>query len=171
MKHDYINTGILRLTDFQVPPPERRRAGRVIMIECVQNIPCNPCSTICPQGAITIEGDITNIPVVDFSKCNGCGLCVANCPGLAIFMVDESIGDNSAEVGIPYEFSPFPEKGEIVSVYDRSGKIICDGEIVRVRNPKSYNKTAVIYFRVPIQFSLDARFIKRKADKAKTPIH
>jgi len=161
MSH-YLQNGILELTDLTIPSTERRKKGRVIIIECVQHIPCDPCANICPKGAITIEGEITNIPQVDFDKCNGCGLCLANCPGLAIFSVDESLPNNEAEVGIPYEFRPLPEVGEVVDVINRSGQIIGNGKVLKVRNPKSYDRTPVIYLSVPQELSLEVRFLKRK---------
>lgn len=37
-----------------VPSEERMRQGRVAVIECVQEIPCNPCSFSCKFNAITI---------------------------------------------------------------------------------------------------------------------
>lgn len=56
------------------------------IIECYENIACNPCSTSCPFEAITIGKDINNLPVVDFNKCTGCGICAYSCPGLAIMI-------------------------------------------------------------------------------------
>ena len=56
------------------------------IIECYQEIPCNPCSTSCPVGAITIGEDINQIPIIDFDRCTGCGMCVYSCPGLAIMV-------------------------------------------------------------------------------------
>ncbi len=163
MSH-FLNDGILEQTDFAIPSKERRKKGRVIIIECVQKIPCNPCSTICPKGAITIEGNITNIPRVDFDKCNGCGLCIANCPGLAIFSVDESLDNDMAEVGIPFEFKPLPEAGEKVNLLNRSGEIIGIGQVNKVRNPKAYDRTPVIYLLVPRKLSLDVRFFRKRKE-------
>ena len=37
-----------------MPSEERMRQGRVAVIECVQEIPCNPCSFSCKFNAITI---------------------------------------------------------------------------------------------------------------------
>ena len=44
------------------PPEERMAKGRVAVIECVQEIPCNPCENACRLGAITIGEQITNLP-------------------------------------------------------------------------------------------------------------
>ncbi len=158
---DYIKTGILDLENIVIPPEDRRKKGRVIMIECVQKIPCNPCSEVCPRQAITIEGEIINIPKVDFDKCNGCGICIANCPGLAIFSVDESMGDEWAEVGIPYEFKPLPEISENVDLVNRAGNVIGRGTVKKVINPKSFDRTAVVYLKVPKSLSLEVRFFKK----------
>lgn len=158
----YLVDGILALDDFRKPTRERLQKGRVAIIECVQHIPCNPCVDICAQQAIKIEGNITNLPVVDFEKCNGCTLCVANCPGLAIFTVTESVTEDTAEIGIPYEFLPLPEKGELVDGLDRQGKVVCEGRVRQVRNPKAFDRTPIVFLSVPKEFSMIVRFFKRK---------
>ena len=71
-----------------LPLAERLQQGPVAVIECFQGIPCNPCADACPRGAITMLGSISELPDFDEAKCNGCGICVTSCPGLAIFIVD-----------------------------------------------------------------------------------
>lgn len=43
---------------------------------------CGICYSICPVNAITIEGKIDKIPVVN-DRCNNCGLCLKVCPGIS----------------------------------------------------------------------------------------
>lgn len=75
------------------PGIEALSQKKCVVIECSQNIPCNPCEAACPHHAITVGEPITNLPIVDQEKCIGCGLCVAKCPGQAIFLVDLSKAD------------------------------------------------------------------------------
>jgi Fe-S-cluster-containing hydrogenase component 2 len=158
----YLKDGILELNEILLPDAIRLQHGRVAIIECVQHIPCNPCVDICPRHAITIAGNITNPPVIDFEKCNGCGLCVANCPGLAIFTVDETAAPDLAEIGIPYEFRPLPQVGHVVAALDRAGRVVCDAEVRRVLNPKAYDRTPVVFLLVPKKYSMIARFFTFK---------
>jgi len=116
------------------------------VIECPQPIPCNPCETSCPTGAINVGGNINGIPHIDYEKCIGCGICVTKCPGLAIFMIQEK-SDHSI-VGIPYELLPIPSKGDKVDLLDRNGKYVSDGEVDHVMlNNKG--KTHVVFLKVP----------------------
>ena len=77
------------------------------VFHCVQEIPCNPCSTVCPKDLIFIdESDIRNIPHFDEDRaddCIACGRCVAVCPGLAITLVDYRKKSESAMVSLPFE--------------------------------------------------------------------
>lgn len=57
----------------------------VAIIECPQEIPCNPCVAACKTGAIT-KASLNACPRIDPEKCVGCKLCVAACSGQAIFL-------------------------------------------------------------------------------------
>ncbi|WP_422446812.1 4Fe-4S binding protein [Thermoanaerobacterium sp. DL9XJH110] len=149
----------------RMPPAERRKKGPVVMIECFQRIPCNPCFTACKRGAIQEFKDINDTPTVDYDKCNGCGLCISKCPGLAIFVIDETYSENEATVSLPFEFLPLPLEGEEVDLLDRSGKKVGRGKVLKVRNGKYEDKTPVITVTVPKELSMVVRNIKVGGDE------
>lgn len=149
-----------------IPSHQRLSQGPCVVIECAQPIPCNPCVKACPSGAITIEGGITNLPVLASDKCSGCGVCIACCPGLAIFLVDATYGKGMARISIPYEFLPIPQKRSKIAVLGRGGEELCESEVVSVRNPKEYDHTAVISFLVPKKYAMAARHIKPKESES-----
>lgn len=157
----YLETGVLKIDDIKVPSEERFKKGGVAVIECVQQIPCNPCVESCPQGAITIEGSINNQPQIDFELCNGCGMCIANCPGLAIFLINMAYDENKATVGLPYEFLPLPEKNEKVNLLNRAGEICGKGEVVKIRNAKIQDRTPIVIISMEKEKAMDVRFFRR----------
>jgi Fe-S-cluster-containing hydrogenase component 2/bacterioferritin-associated ferredoxin len=121
---------------------------KCVVVECSQNIPCNPCESACPHDAIIVGEPITNLPVVDKEKCIGCGLCVAKCPGQAIFLVDRTSPDHDT-VTMPYEYYPLPKKDQEVYCLNRSGEFLTMGTVVRVVMSKVNDRTAVIEVKVP----------------------
>lgn len=144
------------------PGFSHKRAGVHPVMECTQNIPCNPCQDACPNGCIKIGSKITSLPaVVPGASCIGCGMCVASCSGQAIFLVDEDCGDGSATVTIPYEFLPLPQKGERGSALGRDGMKVCDAEVVGIRSAMAYDKTNLLTIRVPKEYAMRARFFCR----------
>lgn len=142
------------------PPGERRRKGPCAMVECFQRIPCDPCAYSCRFGAFKEFEDINDLPAVDWDKCTGCGLCVAACPGLAIFVIDESIGDDKCRIAMPYEFSPLPEAGQEVSLLDREGLAVGRGAVRRVAAGRKPQGTAVVWVDAPHELSLIARGLR-----------
>jgi Fe-S-cluster-containing hydrogenase component 2 len=162
-----IETGhvtIEELKTFKLFPSDDRFAkGPVAVVECIQEIPCNPCEAACPVGAIKVGEPITALPIVDSVACTGCGICVAQCPGLGIFLVDKTYSDKEATVAFPYEYLPLPEAGAAVKAVNRAGEVVCDAKVVKVMNPKSFNRTPVVTIAVPKELSDDVRSIKRIA--------
>ncbi|MEO0081439.1 MAG: 4Fe-4S binding protein [candidate division WOR-3 bacterium] len=149
----YQRTGVLTAFELtrlaQMPSPERLNKGPVVVVECVERIPCNPCADACPRKAITIEGNLTELPKVDQEKCNGCMMCVARCPGLAIFVVDCTYSKAEATVALPYELLPRPEKGQKVAALDRTGRRVATGTVVRVLDSPATDRCAVVVVAVP----------------------
>jgi Fe-S-cluster-containing hydrogenase component 2 len=157
-----INTGIPTKEDLAAVTPsgERFAKGPVAIVECFQEIPCNPCVDACKRNAILPLKDINDIPKVDFENCNGCGLCIAQCPGLAIFVVDKTYSDTHAVVRLPYEFVPVPEQGHFVCGMDRAGKEHGCFEVVKVIPGAAKNKTITIWLAVPKELAMEIRSIK-----------
>lgn len=155
-------TGIISEEELNkiLPDEERRKKGPFAVVECVEEIPCDPCTAACPFGAIPPFDNVNEVPSVDFDKCNGCGICIALCPGVAIFVVDETYTADKALLKLPYEFVPLPGKGEMVGCLDRSGGEICKGIVVRVQ--KHPSKTNIIWLEIPLDFSQKVRNIKLK---------
>ena len=50
----YEKTGVLSIRNLRLPTDDQLKKG-VAIIECVQEIPCNPCIAICPVNAISME--------------------------------------------------------------------------------------------------------------------
>lgn len=106
--------------------------------------------------------DINDRPEIDHERCNGCALCVANCPGLAIFVVDESYRPGSALVKLPFELHPLPARAASVDLLNRAGAVIGEGKVVMVQNPKAFDRTAVIHVEVPQGLAQEVRNIRLK---------
>jgi Pyruvate/2-oxoacid:ferredoxin oxidoreductase delta subunit len=138
------------------------RGRRLAVVECGHEIPCDPCQTACPTGAIAVGDDITALPVLDPERCDGCGTCQPVCPGLAIFLVDMTRGDGCAELWLPHEFLPLPEKGETVLLRDRGGSIVGEGEVRRVRHGARLDRTTIVHVLVPEDLAMVVRGIEVK---------
>lgn len=147
------NEDILKVT----PSLERLSKGPVAVIECFQRIPCNPCYTKCPSGAIAKMEDINEIPMIDYEKCNGCGICAMACPGLAIFIVDCSYPGDKAVVKVPYEFLPLPREGVTVIALNREGQVVGDARIIKVVGSKNSNKTSLVWLEVNKDMAMEVR--------------
>lgn len=160
-----INTGYLEYEELKsiqkLPDEDRYAKGPVAIIECVQEIPCNPCEAACSFGAIEIGEPITNLPTLISEKCVGCGMCVARCPGLAIVVVDKTYSETTATVAFPFEYYPTPEVGEERDAMNRKGEVLCKGKIVKVVNPKSYDHTPVVTVEIPKQYADEIRTVAR----------
>lgn len=159
-----LQKGYMDSEEMETYPGVIRKAGVHPVIECSQNIPCDPCQEACPFGCIKVGERITDLPAVtEESVCRNCGACVAACPGQAIFLVDEDVDGKNGTVSIPYEFLPLPEAGDKGVALDRSGAVVCEAEVVKVHSTGSFDKTAVLTMKVPKEYAMTARFFRKEA--------
>lgn len=158
------SSGIPELADVAavLPGQARLAAGPVAIIECFQEIPCDPCSAACPQGAIRPFARVCDLPEMDHGLCNGCGVCVARCPGLAIFVIDLSGDGPTGTVQMPYEYLPLPQAGDEVWALDRHGAVLGPAKVVSSRRPRAFDRTALITLELPRPQVMAARDLRPK---------
>lgn len=166
MKEGVKYTGVPAIAELAATPglvsEARFEEGPVAVIECVQEIPCNPCEKACPFGAITVGQPITNLPAIDEKKCTGCGVCLYQCPGLAIFRVHKNYTESTAMVEFPFEYLPTPKEGMTVRCGGRDGQFLTEGTVIKARKTKQSDGTTIVSVEVPKEYYMDVRTICRK---------
>jgi len=154
----------------QVPEGEE---GVMPVIHCVQEIPCNPCATVCPTDSIVIHGDpIMGNPRYE-GTCSGCTKCVLICPGLAITMVDFRKDKENPTVTVPYEvFNYRVRKDEPIEAVDIEGRPLGRYTVVSVVENKS-GRTQLVRIKVPkalakkvVSFRIQADWVSKPQDFA-----
>lgn len=128
-----------------------REEGVFPIFHCYQEVPCNPCTSVCPVGAVkTREDKITGLPyLVDMDACTGCASCLAVCPGLSVTMVDFREDPSHPFVTLPYEV--WREKvaiGQIVPVTDLDGAILGYFPVEKVSSRRKYPGTLLVRLKV-----------------------
>lgn len=169
MDESFYNRGYLKTDELGdvpgIPCKGRIPEKKCAVIECPQEIPCDPCQSVCPFHAISLsDARMTSLPCIRPEDCSGCGNCVTACPGMAIFVVDPCYADGLCEVQMSYEFLPVPQKGERITVCDRAGEPLCEGEITTVRRAERFDHTLLVGISCPLEYAMTARAFQRKGD-------
>ena len=157
------------LHEIKAPPAG---LSRFPVIRCLQEIPCDPCTKVCPKKAIFISGDsIMGVP--EFRRtCLGCARCVAGCPGLAIVMVELDYDPKRklALLTVPFEFSEeaIPD-GKEVETMDSEGKIVGRGRVVAVKSNPTQNKCRLVLLEVPYADALSVAGIRIQEEEYPCP--
>ncbi len=127
--------------------------GVTPVIHCTQEIPCNPCASLCPNGMIFIDQrDIRSVPLYLGNNycCQYCEKCVAGCPGLAITLVDYRANRDYPIVAIPYEFTRENLKArDIVTALNTEGESLGDFEVRGVHAIKDNDRTLIVEIQAP----------------------
>ncbi len=157
-----LKTGVPDKEDLKkvLPSEERIKKGPFAVIECFQEIPCDACLVACKKGAILEFTNINQIPKIDYEKCNGCGLCVIKCPGLAIFVLDYTFSEKEGVLKLAYEFLPLPEKEEEVILLNREGVEVGKGKVVKVQKIKGEETTPLVWISMPKELLMEVRHFK-----------
>jgi len=127
--------------------------GVIPVFHCTQEIPCNPCSTLCPHGLIFIDSkDIRQVPVFlgNGYCCEVCEQCVVGCPGLAISLVDYRKDPYHPIISIPFEFDKEPVQYlDKVTAMDTEGNAIGEFEVLSIHKTKESDRTSVVQIEAP----------------------
>jgi sarcosine oxidase subunit alpha len=145
---------------FERERPELTQSFRPIF-HCMQEIPCNPCTTVCRFDSIKLVGDtgtILDLPHFE-GRCIGCGLCAAVCPGLAISLARRSEKPGYAEVVLPHEFQHSYSSGDRITICDIDGQVLGEGEVLKTQY-FSKHQTQLVTVEVPVEWGTAAAGIR-----------
>lgn len=139
-----------------------KKDGIYPVFYCNQEIPCNPCTSVCDQKQIeTVDDLITQLPYFKGDQdCIGCGKCVAVCPGLAVVLLDYRKDKNNPFVTFPLELSDKKlEKGQKINVVSNQ-EDLGEFEVYRSRLLQEFPKTQLITVKLPSEIAQKAVGIK-----------
>jgi len=128
------------------------------VMHCRQEIPCDPCASVCPKNLIQIDPEnIRGLPEfcsLDGQNCIACERCVAVCPGLAITLVDFRKDLENPTVSIPLEFSQeFIKIGDKVPVTDVEGNVLANVPVTHIREMRQFSHTLIIRVKAPSEIA------------------
>ena len=148
------------------------------VIHCLQEIPCNPCTTVCPTNSINTEdGSLMALPLYE-GKCIGCGKCVLICPGLAITLVDYRKDKDFPTLTMPYEITNHEIKvGDQIRLVDIDGNYLASVSVTAVVANKT-SHTSLVKASVPasiarkaVSFIVQDEEVSRPLDESIIPEH
>jgi len=160
-------------TPERTPEPE---AGVFPVIHCNQEIPCDPCTAVCPNALIEMDRtDIRLLPSFVTEKggkgCTGCERCVAICPGLAITLVDYRKDAEFPTVAVPFEFlKDTLAAGDHVVVEDTDGNPLGRVEVGAVMVLKANDRTVIVKVRAPRAFAKKIAGIRIQPPETSDPL-
>ncbi|NLO12051.1 MAG: FAD-dependent oxidoreductase [Candidatus Cloacimonetes bacterium] len=137
------------------------------VIHCLQEIPCNPCTTVCPTNSIhTEDGSLMGLPLYD-GNCIGCNKCLLICPGLAITLVDYRQDAAFPTVTLPYEITNIVfAKDDMINLVDIDAEPLGSYPILSVQDIRN-RQTQLIKVKVPAQIAKQvASFIIQDASQS-----
>jgi sarcosine oxidase, subunit alpha len=155
------------------PGPE---GGVFPVLHCVQEIPCDPCTAVCPRDLIHIDpSDIRKLPEFFVAEkdrgCTGCEKCVSICPGLAITLVDFRKDGEFPTVVIPFEFlKETVVPGQKVHVLDTEGNPLGLVEVLAVKALKANDRTVLVKVRAPVEYAKKIAGIRVQDEAVSEPM-
>lgn len=143
--------------------------GPVAVVDCREEIPCNPCEEACRKGAITIGDDICATPLYRPEDCDGCAKCVSLCPGMAVFILDRSAGGDGARLTVPYEMRDELKAGDEAWALDGEGNSLGKVKILNVTGGAKKGQTRLVKMEVPEEWALKVRGVTGRVNLVEGP--
>ncbi|MCG8568569.1 MAG: FAD-dependent oxidoreductase [Spirochaetes bacterium] len=129
------------------------------VFHCDQEIPCNPCVSVCPRQSIVINPDnMLELPTFLPEKgCIGCLKCVAICPGLALTVVDYRKDAQNPTVTFPFEFGKEEIRcGDEITVTNKDGKYLGKYQVANLKLAPKSEATYLLSIKLPASIALQA---------------
>jgi ferredoxin len=155
------------IRSFSGTPKEAHKSQFIASIECFEEIPCRACQIACPEEAIDIGRVPREAPVLDESKCTGCGICVSACPSSAVSMLFDDPQKSVSRLILPWRGMKQWKVGDFASVLNRRGEVLGSARVMGIKEPEETKgsgpvkkQARQVEVEVPNHLVWDARALK-----------
>jgi ferredoxin len=155
-----------KLRSFSGVPQEGQKRKPLASVECLEEIACQVCQTICPTQAIQIAPrPEAPARVLSENLCTACGICLKACPSEAISIVEEKEDRSFSLLTLPWKGKQLWKEGEFAILLNRRGDPLGSAR-VKVVLPESSNEVQLVQLEVPAHLLWEARGLRRPKAEA-----
>ncbi len=155
-----------RIRSFSGVPQEGQKKKPLASIECLEEIACSVCQTVCPTQAIQISPrPEPPTRILSEDLCTACGICVKACPSEAISMVEEKEDLSVSLLTLPWKGKQLWKEGEFATLLNRRGDALGSARVKRVL-PESSEQVQLIQLEVPAHLLWEARGLRKPKPEA-----
>jgi ferredoxin len=163
-----------KIRTFQGVPQHEHKNRPIASVECIEEIPCNICQTVCPTSAIQLgTPPTTRQPKLNEDACTACGLCVAACPSNSIPLIQDQDGGSTSPLTLAWRGVRPWSAGEYASLVNRRGETLGSARITAVSQIPNYEGVQLVRVEAPAHLIWEARGLKKSktAQDPEDPYH
>ncbi|MFL5815487.1 MAG: 4Fe-4S dicluster domain-containing protein [Bdellovibrionia bacterium] len=155
-----------RLRNFSGVPQGGQKLKPLASVECLEEIACQVCQTVCPTQAIQISPRPEEPGrVLSEDLCTACGMCVKACPSEAISIIEEKEDRTFSLLTLPWKGKQLWREGEFAILLNRRGDSLGSAR-VKVVLPESSEQVQLVQLEVPSHLLWEARGLRKPKAEA-----
>lgn len=129
-----------------------------VLVDCPQEIPCDPCVKACSTGAISMDEGMCGKPRITEGQCNGCLSCLEVCPVSCIYLMEKREGETLMTLAL--DRLPRLSKGDEVILKDGNGKDLGRGRVIKSRAAQKDKGLRILTLKVPAEVAGSVRTVE-----------
>jgi ferredoxin len=155
-----------KIRSFSGVPQEGQKKKPLASVECLEEIACSVCQTVCPTQAIQISPRAEPpARILSEDLCTACGICLKACPSEAISMIEEKEDQSLSLLTLPWKGKQLWKEGEFATLLNRRGDALGSARVKKVM-PESSEQVQLVQLEVPAHLLWEARGLRRPKPEA-----